>query len=146
MRKTNPDYLRKKLHVTDKQQDTYLSSDAGIRGIVDEILFFDDGTAAPLDYKFAQYKNKIFSTYRFQLVFYGKLIMDNYDLPVNKGYLVYTKSKNKLIDIDIGQKDFDRLMKNINSVLEIIEKGIYPVATKYKNRCADCCYKNICEN
>jgi CRISPR-associated exonuclease Cas4 len=145
IRKTNPDYLRKKINAVKKQEDVYLKSDMGIRGIVDEILFFDDGTAAPLDYKFAEYKNKIFSTYRFQLVFYGKLIMDNYHLPVHKGFLVYTKSKNKMIEIEFSPKDFLRLEKNIAAILAIIDKGIYPMATKSKNRCFDCCYKNICE-
>ena len=39
-RKQNPDYLRKKLGVKEKRTDVYLASPIGIRGIVDEILFF----------------------------------------------------------------------------------------------------------
>jgi len=37
----------------------------GARGILDEVLFLDENTAAPLDYKFPEYKNKLFKTYRF---------------------------------------------------------------------------------
>ncbi len=146
IRKTNPGYLRKKLNAIDKKEDVYLSSDCGIRGVVDEVLFFDDNTAAPLDYKFAEYKNRLFSTYKFQLVFYARLIMDNFHLPVQKGFIVYTKSKNKLITVELTQKDFDRLAANIVAVNEIIGGNVYPSATKYKNRCNDCCYKNICES
>lgn len=145
IRKMNPGYLRKKLEVVDKQSDCYLSSGIGIRGIVDEILFKSDGTASPLDYKYAEYKNRIFETYRYQLVFYGKLIKDNFDVPVTKGYIVYTRSKNKLIEVSISKKDFARLENDIENISTIINWGKYPKPTKYKKRCDDCCYKNICE-
>jgi len=39
-RKMNPDYLRKKIGVKEKQSNVYLASKGGLRGIVDEILFF----------------------------------------------------------------------------------------------------------
>jgi len=47
IRKQNPDYLRKKLDVKKKKSNVYLSSPLGIRGIVDEVLFLKDGSAAP---------------------------------------------------------------------------------------------------
>lgn len=97
-RKINQDYLRKKIGAVKKMSDVYLAGEYGIRGIVDEIIFLDDGSAAPLDYKYAEYKNKIFETYRYQLVFYARLIRENYNVPVNKGFIVYTRSKNKLIE------------------------------------------------
>jgi len=144
-RKINPDYLRKKFGVTEKKSDVYLSSQMGIRGIVDEILFLNDGTAAPLDYKYAEYKENIFKTYRLQLVFYAQLIRDNFDVPVNRGFIVYTRSKNKLIEVPIHAKDYAELEKNIANLLDIIQKCRYPEPTKYKRRCPDCCYRNICE-
>lgn len=146
IRKTNPNYIRNKLGVIEKKSDIYLSNAIGLRGIIDEILFFKDNTAAPLDYKYAEYKNKIFETYHFQLVYYAKLITDNFNQPVKKAYIVYTRSKNKLIEIDIKDKDFGKLDKIVASILEIITQGYYPEPTKYKMRCIDCCYKNICES
>ena len=47
----NPEYLRKKIGCIERKKAVYLSSERGIRGIVDEILFLNDGSAAPLDYK-----------------------------------------------------------------------------------------------
>lgn len=146
IRKTNPGYLRNKLGVIEKKSDVYLSNAMGLKGIVDEILFLKDKTAAPLDYKYAEYKNKIFETYRFQLVYYAILIRDNFNLSVKRAYIVYTRSKNKLIEIDIKENDFVKLDKIVASILEIITKGYYPESTKYKKRCLDCCYKNICES
>ena len=101
VRKINPGYLRKKIGVKEKKMDVYLSSPAGIRGIVDEILFLNDGTAAPLDYKYAEYKERTFKNHRYQLVFYGRLIKDNYHVPVTRGYIIYTRSKNKLVEVPI---------------------------------------------
>ncbi|MBU0992171.1 MAG: CRISPR-associated protein Cas4 [Proteobacteria bacterium] len=146
VRKQNPDYLRKKLGVIDKKSDVYLSSSSGIRGIVDEILFLEDGSASPLDYKYAEYKGKIFKTYRYQLIFYAKLIKDNYDVSVNKGFVVYTRSKNKMIELEIKEKDFDELEKIIGGINEVICGNHYPGPTSVKRRCPDCCYKNICES
>ena len=146
IRTSNPEYLRKKVGAIKKESDVFLSSDIGIHGKVDEILFMDDGTASPLDYKFAEYKDRIFETYYFQLIFYGKLILDNYHMSVNKGYIVYKKSKNKLIEIELKKKDFIQLEAIIKNIKRIINMGKYPQSTKYRKRCIDCCYKNICES
>lgn len=144
-RKLNPQYLRKKIGVIKKESDVYLFGPPGIRGIVDEILYLNDGTAAPLDYKYAEYKNKIFKTYLYQLVYYAKLIQDNFNISVNRGYIVYAKSKNKLIEILIADKEYSKLNKMIDELFEIMNKCKYPKPTASKLRCADCCYRNICE-
>ena len=145
-RKRNQAYLRKKLGVADKRTDVYLSSPAGIRGIVDEVLFLNDGTAAPLDYKYAEYKDKLFKTYRFQLIFYARLITDNFSVPVNRGFIVYTRSNNKLVDIDITDEDYVKLDKIIKEIHDVIYGCRYPKPTPTKRRCPDCCYRNICES
>jgi len=144
-RKMNPGYLRKKLGVKDKKSDVYLAGKSGMRGIVDEILFLEDGTAAPLDYKYAEYKERTFKNHRYQLTFYGRLIQDNFNLPVNRGFIVYTRSKNKLIDIPIRERDFLELDNIISGLMDIICNCHYPKPTSYKQRCSDCCYRNICE-
>jgi len=83
----NKNYLRKKIGVTKKYQEQYLSNER-LRGRVDEVLQLEDATMAPLDYKFAQYKNRIYSTYKTQLYCYAWLIEDNFEKPVKRGYLV----------------------------------------------------------
>ena len=146
VRKTNAKYLRKKIGVIDKKSDVYLASPLGIRGIVDEVLFLNDDTAVPLDYKFAEYKNKLFKTYRFQLIFYAQLIKDNYHVPVKKGFIIYTRSKNKLVEVPIKEKDFIKLEKIVDDVMNIVQNCRYPEPTSVKRCCSDCCYKNICES
>ncbi len=144
LRKRNPHYLRKRIAVAMRKSDMYISS-GHLRGIIDDILFFSNGTAAPLDYKYAVYKKRTFKNHIFQLVLYGKLIQDTYDVSVGKGFIVYTRSKNKLIEFEITHKMYLTLDQIVASIKQIIQYGFYPEATKYKMRCIDCCYRNICE-
>ncbi len=97
-----------------------------------------------LDYKFAEYKNKVFSTYKTQLIMYSMMIEDNFDKKVDRGYLVYTRSKNHIEKIKILDSDKKTVKKIINKILEIINSGYFPEATKAKTKCNDCCYRNIC--
>ena len=145
IRKANVGYLRKKFRVKEKKIDVYLSGHSGMRGIVDEILFLNDDTAVPLDYKYAEYKDRTFKNHRFQLIFYAHLIKDNYHVPVTRGFIIYTRSKNKLVEVPIHEKDFDELEIITKRILDVIQRCKYPQPTKYKQRCPDCCYRNICE-
>jgi len=142
----NPQYLRKKLGCVERKKSVYLSSATkGIRGIVDEILFMNDGTAAPLDYKYAEYKDVTFKNHKYQLTLYSQLIRERFEVPVNRGFIVYTRSRNKLIEVLITEKMYAELDKIIIGLRDIIQKGLYPKPSKYRARCADCCYRNICE-
>jgi len=94
----NKEYLRKRIGVIEKYLDQYLTNDY-LRGRIDEVLLLKDGSMAPLDYKFAQYKERLFSTYKTQLISYSLLIEENFRRPVHKGYLVYVRSKNKLLEV-----------------------------------------------
>lgn len=139
----NKDYLRKKLGVTEKYQEQYLTNDL-LRGQVDEVLVLADGSMAPLDYKFAQYKDKVFNTYKTQLACYAWLIEDNFQKPVNKGFLVYTRSQNRLIEIDITEDSKNEVKDAATIILDIIQNNYFPKATRFKKRCIDCTYRNIC--
>ena len=141
----NSAYLRKKLGCIERKSSVYLSSALGIRGIVDEILFLDDGSAAPLDYKYAEYKERTFKNHKYQLTFYGQLIKENYNTPVSRGFIVYTRSRNKLVEVPIKEKMYSELSEIIKEFSDVVQKGIYPKPTRYKQRCPDCCYRNLCE-
>jgi CRISPR-associated exonuclease Cas4 len=143
-RKQNPDYLRKKIGTVRKMSDVYIAG-MNIRGMVDEVLFLEDNTAAPLDYKYAEYKKKTFRNHKFQLAFYGLLIHEHFKIPVNRGFIVYVRSSNKLIEIPLTDKIYAELQDIINALADILTKGLYPSPTKYAARCPDCCYRNICE-
>lgn len=141
--KMNKDYLRKKIEVTDKYQEQYLTNET-LRGKVDEVLIHGDGTASPLDYKFAKYKDRVFNTYKTQLACYAWLIEDNFNRQVNRGYLVYTRSKSKLIEVELDDAFKEDVKEKAQAIIKIIDENYFPKATQYKKRCVECTYRNIC--
>jgi CRISPR-associated exonuclease Cas4 len=142
---TNPDYLRKKLGVIKKEMNVFMASKQHhIKGIADEVLFLDDGTAAPFEYKYAEFKDSIFQTYKFQLVLHAIMIRENYHCDVNRGFICFTRSNNHIETLEFTKNDFKRGIEIVNEILIIIDKGFYPTKSKYKNKCTDCCYGTIC--
>lgn len=143
--KTNINYLRKRLGCVKKEIAVYIASKKlGVRGIVDEVLYLSDGTLAPLDYKYAEGNNFIFRTHRVQSTIYALLIMENYGQTVKKGYICYVRGGNRIKEIIYNQNNFDFVRKVISEIFDIIIRGYYPKRTDFKNRCIDCCYRNIC--
>ena len=139
----NKNYLRKRIGATDKFLDQYLTNKL-IRGTVDEVLVLGDGTMAPLDYKFAIYEDKVYETYRTQLYCYAWLIEETFGKKVEKGYLVYTRSQHRLVEVSITESNKQDVKNAAEKIREIIEENIYPKATKFKARCVNCTYRNIC--
>ena len=141
--KQNMDYLRRRIGVKEKYLNQYLTNEL-LRGEVDEILLLEDNTMAPLDYKFAKYEDKIYQTYLTQLYCYAWLIEENFGKAVNKGFLVYTRSKNKLVEVPISPDNTNAVRKVAESIKSVLMQNKYPKATKYKKRCVSCTYRNIC--
>ncbi|MCY7356826.1 MAG: CRISPR-associated protein Cas4 [Rudanella sp.] len=144
----NKDYLRKRLGrpgapVTGKFLDQYLTNEL-VRGVVDEVLEFGDGLMAPLDYKFAEYKDKVYDTYKTQLYCYAWLIEENFGRTVDRGFLVYTRSNNQVVEVPITSDDKEAVKKAAAAIFSIIDRNFFPKATKAKARCVTCTYRNVC--
>ena len=142
--KENKDYLRKRIGVIKKEMDVSLVSyKYKVRGKVDEVLTLNDNTMAPLDYKFAIYNEKLYKTYRFQILLYSLMIEEIYGKVVNKGYIIYCRDGYDIKEINITVQDKEEVIKIIKEFV-LITQGYYPKATNDKIKCLDCCYKNIC--
>ena len=144
-RTRNPDYVRKKLGCVAKDRDVYLVSDRyRIKGKVDEVLQLNDGTLAPLDYKFTEYKDTVYRTHKFQVILYGMMIEDMYGQPVTRGYVCYVRKGNVVKEVAIGSKERREAEAIITDMFAIIQQGKFPRRTSQAIRCLDCCYRNIC--
>lgn len=139
----NKDYLRKRIGTVDKQLDVYLTNGL-LRGKMDEVLELTDGSMAPLDYKFAAWNERVYSTYQQQLFCYAWLIEENFGKPVHKGYLVYTRSRNKLVEVTVSAEDKQLIKQTAAEIQQVIAENLYPKATRVKKRCVHCTYRNIC--
>jgi CRISPR-associated exonuclease Cas4 len=139
-----PDYLRKKLGVIKQEKNVYLSApELGICGILDEILFLEDGSISLLDYKFAYNKHK-FKTQFLQNVLYAMLIESNYHTGVDSCYIVYTREKNEPVRYPVTTRDKEKILDSIKKVNRIVKEGYYPPATPDRKKCGDCTYRRIC--
>ncbi|MCL4492650.1 MAG: CRISPR-associated protein Cas4 [Nitrospirae bacterium] len=142
---SNRDYLRKRLGCIDKEISVYIASrELGVRGVIDEVLHLPDGSLAPLDYKYTEFREHTFETHKVQSVLYALLIMENYRKPVSKGFICYAKNGDTVKELAYSDSDFDYAKKLVKEIFTIILKGYYPRKIKWYNRCTDCCYKNIC--
>ena len=139
----NKGYLRKRLGVAARLDDQYLTNDL-LRGRVDEVLTLQDGSMAPLDYKFAVFEEKVYRTYQIQLYCYAWLISDNFRAEVRKGFLVYTRSQNRVVEVSILPEHQDTVRLAAAAIARIIQQNIYPKATPDKIKCVTCTYRNIC--
>ena len=139
----NKEYLRRRIGAVERYNNQYMTNDF-LRGKIDEVLKLKDGTMAPLDYKFAVYDDKVYETYKTQLFCYAWLIEENFNCKVNKGFLVYTRSNNKLVEVPIEASDKQLVKECAREIEQIINRNLFPKATKYKLRCVDCTYRNIC--
>lgn len=139
----NKEYLRKKIGVVGKHPDKYLTN-GWLRGRIDEVLELTDGSLAPLDYKFAEFKERLFETYKIQQYCYAALIEENFQRPVHRGYIIYIRSKHHVLEVPITDEDKRRIKETAREIWKIIDRNFYPGATKFKKRCLDCTYRNIC--
>lgn len=144
--KENRDYLRKRLGCVDKDISVYIASvKLRVRGVIDEVLYLSDGTLAPLDYKYAEYTDYTFETHKVQsCLLYALLIMENYQKPVKRGFICYARDGYKVKEIVYREKDFCYAKDVVDEIFKVILKGYFPKKTKWRNRCIDCCYRNIC--
>ena len=141
----NKEYLRKKIGAESKEIDVYLtSSKMKLVGKIDEVLFLENGYAAPLDYKYAFWENRIYKTLKMQQTLYALLIEENFGKKVEKAFLIYVRSKNHLEEIKITKSMKSEALDIVNEILDILSINYFPKKAKNKNKCLDCTYRNLC--
>jgi CRISPR-associated exonuclease Cas4 len=140
----NAGYLRKRLDVREKIIEPYLvSARYHLKGIVDEVLITGSGEYIALDYKFAEYKEVLFDTYKTQLSIYGLCIRDIYKAEMVRGFIVFTRSSNKLVEVPLSKDDYRKVAGILNEMLEIIQAEMYPKGKRSRNKCMDCTYRKL---
>lgn len=141
----NRDYLRRKIGAVKREIEVYLASPVlRLRGVVDEVLWLNDGTMAPLDYKYTVTRDRAFKTHEIQLVLYAMLLRTTYEQPVTRGYAAYVRGGNQLLEVPITETAVAEAQQAIDEIFTIIATGRLPAKTRSRLRCEDCCYKPIC--
>ena len=79
-----------------------------------------------------------------QLYCYAWLIEENLGAKLNKGFLVYTRSRNKVVEVEITEANKDHVRKAVRYIFSIIDQNRFPKATEYKAHCVPCTYRTVC--
>ncbi len=141
----NRGYLRKKVGCVAREEDIYLASARlRVRGRVDEVLELDDGTMAPLDYKYAEYQGVIYKPLWIQTLLYAGLIRERYCREVNRGFICFLRSANKLVEVPVTPDELAAAWKIVGAVFSIIYRDYFPARCSSRRKCLDCTYRNIC--
>ena len=74
----------------------------------------------------------------------GMLIAKQFGKPVDRGFVCYTRSNYKVIEIPFTPRIRKQAEEIVSEVLDVTQLGYLPQATTVKSRCNDCCYRNIC--
>ncbi len=70
--------------------------------------------------------------------------MENFQVPVYKAFIIYTRSQNHLEEVAITPKMLDKAKLTLDEIFKIINMEIYPKPAKAKRKCLDCTYRNLC--
>jgi CRISPR-associated exonuclease Cas4 len=140
----NKSYMRKKLDVERKIENAKLFCSAfRISGIVDEILFLRDGTASPVDYKYAFHKRD-FKTYFFQGLMYCLMIEETFRIVSRKAYISFSRDKWQVEEMIYDDSSIEKLGKILESIIGIVSLGLLPKKKGSKRKCADCTFRKLC--
>ncbi len=116
-----------------------LSTDAIILALKYNVdIVFIDYNGQPIG---RVWHSKLGSTTRIskaQLQCYALLVEHNFQKHVNRAFLVYVRSKNKLVEVDIRDGDKIHVMQCAFEIGKIIENNFFPKATSVKKRCLTC--------
>lgn len=139
------EYLRKHIGCVQKEVQVRIYSERlGLLGIVDEVLTLNDGTMAPLDYKWAEWEGRIHRTHEVQSALYGMLIEEEYGQPVERGFVIYTRSGSRAHEVMLTEELRSETSYILQDIQEISRTGTFPDATGHARACPDCCYRNVC--
>ncbi len=112
------------------------------RTILDSIILNKDlNEAYPLQAKNTYTPRKLFETQKMQLLFEAILIEDCLNFKSPFGFIKFLKS-NEIQKVTLSEKS--KVFSLAKEIREIISKENFPLPTKYKNRCVDCCYRHNC--
>lgn len=120
---------------------TVLSQTRRLSGQIDEVVV-TESEHIPVDYKLAR---KAAHNYKIQLAAYALLLEDDRDIRVKRGYL-YLIPIRKLVEVAITSKLRQQVHQAIDAMQEMLATERMPVATDWRQRCADCEFRRFCND
>ena len=135
----------KRFHLEQAKQEfnVFVSADnLQLHGVIDSVLLSADAIY-PIEFKLNGYKpNK---GQILQLTAYAMVATQKYDLPCDKGFILYT-NKGKTNPIVFKSKDKEQVIFIRDRILDNLEKSYLPDSPATPAQCTQCEYLNHCND
>jgi CRISPR-associated exonuclease Cas4 len=131
------------------ESNIYLESETlGLKGQVDLVIQTDDNPLnetelIPIDYKLSRTKPGLH--FKLQLVAYGLLLQERYELPANRGFL-YSIPKRRAIEDVFTPHLRTKLRQALVEMQDISQKEYMPTPTRQHAKCQVCEFRRFCND
>jgi len=131
-----------------RHQVALASEHLGLRGVADMVIDTDNNPLherelIPVDYKLTS--RQMGFHFKLQLVAYGLLLQETYDLPVKRGYL-YSIPDRKASEVAFTPSLRTRLEQALLEMRDIVSKEYMPAPTKQRAKCEACEFRRFCND
>jgi CRISPR-associated exonuclease Cas4 len=99
--------------------------------------------AFPIEYKDAKKPEKIYRTFRIQILAESLLVQENLGYSVPYAFIKFEQSED-LVKIPITEYDLEMVTQTISRINQIIQSETIPEPTLFVKKCKDCGYRKIC--
>jgi CRISPR-associated exonuclease Cas4 len=113
-----------------------------LRGLIDEVVFTEDGKVLPVDYKLA---TSVSANHRLQLGAYALLLESKFGVSVSEGY-VYLLGKREMVRVRITPALREQIFALLGAMFETVSKERMPEAASIRARCASCEFRRFCND
>jgi CRISPR-associated exonuclease Cas4 len=114
----------------------------GFVGLMDEVVFTDDGRVFPVDYKLAK---KVRRNYKLQLTAYALLLEEAFDVFIAYGYLYLIPLKT-LRKVSFTTHLRNSVHERLAEAHAMIGAERMPPPITVRNRCTDCEFRRFCND
>jgi CRISPR-associated exonuclease Cas4 len=99
--------------------------------------------AFPIEYKDAKKPEKLYRTFRIQILAESLLVKENMGYAVPFAFIKFEQTDD-LVKIPITEYDLEEVRQTIAEINQIIQTEAIPEPTPFVKRCKDCGYRKIC--
>ncbi len=128
-----------------KMLKTHLTSEnLGIRTIADSIMINAEANEAyPIQAKYSFKPRSVYRTQKLQLAMEALIIEEKMHYKVPYGFIKFLRA-GELVKVSLPDSLKLETVSTFGKIAKIMHSENIPKRTKYRKRCVDCCFKNIC--
>ncbi|MFZ2486699.1 MAG: CRISPR-associated protein Cas4 [Anaerolineae bacterium] len=119
------------------------SARLGLSGRMDMVIVLGEAEAIPVDYKLSRHGEA--RQFHLQLAAYAELIEENWQIPVQRGFL-YLLPERRAEAVKLTGRVRSAVRTQVAAIREMIQGQQMPEATAVRGRCVDCEFRRFCND